>query len=507
MLELHHSFINKLFNSLLTLLLIPFILVGQDYCLSQRVDALEAQVQKDLLKINAPRRPWLINPTQVENKEVLDVAIIGGGMAGMTACFALIKEGISNIKIFDENPPDQEGPWVKYARMNCLRSGKRYMGPALGIPSLTFWSWYEAQYGKEGWDNLPICPTKLWHDYLCWYRRVLKLPIENNRTLVKLKPSNNALELTFNHEGYPIVVYARKVVLATGRDGSGELKIPYYLKGVEKRLYAHTGEVIDPHFFQSKRIAIIGAGSSAFDAAGVALENGAESVEMLVRRSAISQINKFAQFSFPGLENGFYFLPDEIRCLFFAEAFKDGAIDPSRAAVERIKDFDNLHVHYNTLVQKVIDTGNRAILQTNRRTFQVDFIILATGYGVDLSKRPELDEIRPYILLWESRAPKELLEQVPMIGNFPYLGPNFEFMASEPGRASYLKDIYCFNYGAILSHSTLSSDIPSISLGATRLAKGIAADFFLSDSLLYLEQIRKWQTPDFNTDDYPPLRK
>jgi hypothetical protein len=49
------------------------------------------------------------------------------------------------------------------------------------------------------------------------------------------------------------------------------------------------------------------------------LENGAKSVDMLVRRSAISQINKFGQFSYPGLENGFYLLSDEMRCLFFAE--------------------------------------------------------------------------------------------------------------------------------------------------------------------------------------------
>ena len=467
------------------------------------LEALEIQVKNDLLKINIPPLPWVINST--DNSDVLDVAIIGGGMAGMTTSFALIKEGISNIKIFDENPQDQEGPWIKYARMNVLRSGKRYMGPALGIPSLTFWSWYKAQYGKEGWENLRVCPTKLWHDYLCWFRRVLKLPIENNMTLVKLNPAKNLLELTFN-QGHPIVVFARKVVLATGREGSGGGEIPHYLKGVAKQLYAHTGEIIDPLFFYNKRIAIIGGGSSAFDAAGVALENGAVSVEMIVRRSAISQINKFGEFSYPGLENGFYFLPDEMRCLFFAEVFKDGGIDPSKAAVERIKDFENLHINYDTHVQKVVDNGNTAILQTNRKTFQVDFIILATGYGIDLSKRSELDAIRHTILLWENRVPQKLLQEVPLLGRFPYLGPNFEFLEAEPGIAPFLQNIYCFNYGAFLSHGLLSGDIPGISSGATRLAKGIAVDFFLKESMLYFEKIRNWKTPDFNSNDYPPLQ-
>ncbi len=195
-----------------------------------------------------------------------------------------------------------------------------------------------------------------------------------------------------------------------------------------------------------------------------------------------------------------------MRCLFFAEVFKDGGIDPSKAAVERIKDFENLHINYDTHVQKVVDNGNTAILQTNRKTFQVDFIILATGYGIDLSKRSELDAIRHTILLWENRVPQKLLQEVPLLGRFPYLGPNFEFLEAEPGIAPFLQNIYCFNYGAFLSHGLLSGDIPGISSGATRLAKGIAVDFFLKESMLYFEKIRNWKTPDFNSNDYPPLQ-
>ncbi len=477
---------------------------------NQDLKALEFQVQNDLLKINIPLSPWVINPSEpseMANTDFLDVAIIGGGMAGMAASFALMKEGISNNKIFDENPQNLEGPWIKYARMNSLRSDKRFLGPSLGIPSLTFASWYEALYGKESWEKLIYCPTKLWQDYLGWFRRVLKLPIENKMTLVKLNPSANLLELTFHQEGHPVTVYARKVILATGREGSGGFDTPLYLKKIPKRFYAHTGEVIDPQFFYHKRIAIIGAGSSAFDAAGVALENGAESVEMLVRRSAISQINKFSRFSYPGLENGFYLLSDEMRCLFFAAALKEGAVDPSKAAVERIKDFENFHIHYNTHIEHMVDNENTLLLHTNKKTLEVDFIIMATGYDIDLTKRAELDGIRDAILLWENHVPKELLQEFPKFRYFPYLGNHFEFLEATPGTAPFLKNIHCFNYGASLSHGLLSGDIPGLSVGATRLAKGIAADFFLSESLLYLEKIKEWQTPDFNSLDYLSLNK
>lgn len=175
---------------------------------NQGLKSLEIQIQDDLLKINIPPSSWVIN----SSVDFLDVAIIGGGMAGIAASFALMKEGISNIKTFDENPQHLEGPWIKYTRMNSLRSDKRFLGPSLGIPSLTFASWYEAQYGKESWEKLIFCPTKLWQDYLSWFRRVLKLPIENKMTLIHLKPSGNLLELTFHQEGHPVIVYARKAV-------------------------------------------------------------------------------------------------------------------------------------------------------------------------------------------------------------------------------------------------------------------------------------------------------
>lgn len=470
---------------------------------NQGLALLEAQIQKDLEKINVPPNPWVKHSTE-SFSDVLDVAIIGGGMAGLTASFALVKEGITNIKVFDENPEGLEGPWIKCARMTVLRSGKNFMGPALGLPSLTFWSWYEAQFGKKAWEDLEVCPTRMWQDYLFWYRKVLNLPVENNMTLLKVHPLKNFFELRFSHKR---IAYARKVILATGRDGSGGNNIPHFLENVEKRFYAHTGEIIDPEFFHNKCIIVIGGGASAFDAAAVAIENGAERVDMLVRRPAISEINKFGQFAYPGLENGFYFLPDEMHCLFFAEAAKEGAVDPSISAVERIKNFKNLYIHYDAEVQTIICNGNKVSLQTNGRTFQADFIILGTGYGVDLSKRRELDRVSPFIQLWEKRVPKVLLEQMPMLGRFPYLGASFEFMESKPGIAPYLKDLYCFNYGAWLSHAQLSGDIPGISVGASRLAKGIATDFFLNESWLYLEEIKNWQTPDFNSDDYPPLKQ
>ena len=135
---------------------------------------LEEQLMEELQFLEYPAKAWLPVKELPVKEDLLDVAIVGGGMAGLAAAFGLMREGISNIQIFDASPEGFEGPWATYARMRILRSHKSLVGPALDIPKLTFQAWYRAQYGKEGWQRLYKIPTLVWMDYLRWYRRVLK---------------------------------------------------------------------------------------------------------------------------------------------------------------------------------------------------------------------------------------------------------------------------------------------------------------------------------------------
>ncbi|WP_068469289.1 NAD(P)-binding domain-containing protein [Candidatus Protochlamydia phocaeensis] len=452
---------------------------------------LEHQLNTDLEKINAPAKPWIVCPSS-EHTDRLEVAIIGGGMAGITAGFALIKEGITNIRIFDENPPGLEGPWMRSARMHALRSGKTYMGPALGLPSLTFWSWYEAQYGRESWESLKTIPKEMWNDYLCWYRQVLNLPIANSMHLMRLNPCEEAFELIFKDGQDEHAIYARRVVLATGREGAGGMEIPEFMQHVSRTVYAHTGESIDPARFANKRIAVIGAGPSAFDAAAVALENGAESVEMIVRRSEIPRVSKFAQLSYPGMAKGYYYLPDSVRFELFLDAAEAG-IPPPVASIKRLQGYHQFRLHLNHPICEIWDNGEQIFIRTPQKRLACDFVVLATGYKVDLSCRPELIAIKDDILLWKHCISDHYLQQRPKLGLFPYLGFHFQLMEKEPGAAPFLKRIYCFNYGAFLSHGLLTGDIPGISIGASRLAEGIVRDIFLEKQIEYIEKIKQFQ--------------
>src|SRR5690606_20154124 len=104
------------------------------------------------------------------------------------AAFALRREGIGNVRQIEAAPAGREGPWVTYARMATLRSPKHLTGPAMGLPSLTFRAWFEAQWGEAAWEASGRIPRTQWMDYLAWYRRALGLPVENGVAATRLLP-------------------------------------------------------------------------------------------------------------------------------------------------------------------------------------------------------------------------------------------------------------------------------------------------------------------------------
>lgn len=410
------------------LLIIPFILTAN-------LEDLNKRVNWELDHIGYPD-DWAN-----EEADCLQVAVIGAGMAGIATGYGLFRAGIHNIAIFDENPVDQEGPWLTYAQMPTLRTPKEATGPCLFTPSLTFQAWYEAIYGCESWELLDKAPSKDWGNYLNWLKNVLKLPITNNCKLQEIIPQENGtFELVFDR----FSVHAQKIVLATGRKGFGGYKIPEIMKNVP---YKHTSELRDYSFLEGMRVAIMGSGTSAFDAAAAALEAGAVSVDILFRRTELPRINKFDALAHVGMEQGFYKLPDEWKYRIIQYVESHGT-PPPEEAINRVISNPRFHL-------------NPGFDMTGITTFPCDFIILATGFNVDVKSVPELKHFASEIKLWDQSG-------------FPYLGPHYQFL----GTAPFLKHIYCFNYGALLSHGLTSSSIDGISTGALRLSEGIAADFF-----------------------------
>lgn len=456
---------------------------------------------RDLILLNFPPLDWRNRNNQLNLDPVYDVIIVGAGMAGLTAGAALFKEGIFHIKLFDQNPAGLEGPWVTHARMKTLRSGKDIMGPALGIPHLTFHAWFEALFGAEVWHQLGKIPNALWMDYLKWYRQALQLPVENNYILTDLIPWQEGFELHFQHVDHPLTVRARKVVLATGRGGFGGPCIPEFAKHLPASICAHTINSIDFASLKDRRIGIVGVGASSFDATAAALEAGAKEVNLIMRRSHLPNVNKFASLPYKGFSLGYYKLSNEKRWQFMCEAI-EAPIPPPIESIKRVEGYSNLRILANTKICRIQFDGSHVHVETNRGTYIYDFLILGTGFNIDGAQQPELHRIIDYIALWKDRLPTEIVNQHPKMGAFPYLGPSYEFLQKKPETAPYLKNLYCYNYGATLSHGLLSSDIPAISIGATRLAQGIAADFFVQECERHLKHLKQYEVKDFEEHDF-----
>lgn len=421
---------------------------------------------------------------RVDDENILEVAIVGAGMAGMAAAFGLKKVGIHRIVLLDQSEQGEEGPWTHLARMKTLRSTKDGTGPCLFLPSLTFHAWYEAKFGEKKWEELEKGTPKEWMEYLCWFRNILNLPVVNQCKVLKITPLKDNL---FCIECEKSCYYARKVVLATGREGFGGKEIPPFMTGVPKEHYSHTSEIIDFSSLRGKRIVVIGAGASAFDAAAEALEKGASTVELIFRRKHIHPQNIMDLFAHVGFEQGYHLLSDEWRWTLMTFANECGT-PPPESALARLKNQPEFQMKSEVAIFGVQAKKDLIEISTNQGLLACDYVILGTGFHIGGDKTPELQDIFPHLLLWKDQFPQAENNH---LGNLPYLGSHFQFFEKMPGKAPFLRHLYCFNWGALLSHGLTSSSIDALSAGADRLSKGIAADFFLEEVDFFYEQLKK----------------
>lgn len=429
------------------------------------LEELNLQVKNDLRLTNYP-------PCQILRDSrwegILDVAIIGAGMAGQTAAFALKREGIDQICLFDQASLGEEGPWLTYARMKTLISAKTQMGPAYWVPSLTYEAYHRARFGSDSWEKLFKVETHCWGEYLLWIRKVLDLPVKNGWKAVSLEPQADCFRICFEN-GQEVL--ARKVIFAMGREGVGGHRVPDFLNQLPSTCWSFANQPLSCEKLKEKRVGVIGGGASAFDAATVLANTGSKEVVLFCRRDELNRPNKQRELYLVPFYRDFYEMDEDLHWDFLTYIFDTGLILPTRETIEGYQQTAG-RLELGTLVLSAKWDGE-VILETNRGTYHLDHLVNATGYCLDLHDSPLIAPFAHSILTWGDRKK----EGDPRLTPFPYLGPHYEFQGSK----SFLKDLYCFNYAAFMSHGTASHDMPGISFGAQRMARGIAADLFLQE--------------------------
>lgn len=464
--------------------------------------ALEARLRQDLAWLELPAKRW-VPPRQHEGQPVIDVAIIGGGMAGLAAFTALNHLGVTPV-IFDQSPRGFEGPWATTARMETLRSPKQLTGPALGLPALTFRAWFEAQFGTDAWEALDKIPRLQWMDYLRWYRTALNIDVRNDHRITSVTPRADGLvELKVTSAAGDSTVYARHLVLATGRDGLGGPTVPAFARDLPRRFWAHSSDDLDYSTLRGKRVGVVGAGASAMDSAATALEAGAASVDLFVRRADIPRVNKGKGSGNPGLTHGHVHLPDEWKWR-IRHYVNDQQVPPPRGSTLRVSRHENARFNLGAAVLDITPVGDVLHVRTPKGTFVVDFLLLGTGFRIDIGSRPEFAGFAGFVRKWSDRYTAVTGEEDGELADSPDLGPTFEFLEKTPGSCPGLDRVHCFCSPATLTHGTVSGDIPAVSEGAKRLAQGLASTLYREDVEQHYANLQAWAEPEVYGDEWTP---
>ena len=413
--------------------------------------------------------------------------IVGAGQSGVAIGHALRRKGIG-ADIIDRAEPGQAGIWRTIARMHQLRTPKTLMpGPEGGNAALGFRAWYETLNGPEAFDKLDRIPRLAWADYLAWFQQITETKVRYRTQLLEIEPQGDLLRLHFESDGERRIETTRKVVLANGYAGGGGPSLPDFVRALPAAVWTHTTGPIAPEKVKGKVVAVIGAGSNAFDAAGVALEAGAAEVHLFNRRPYVDYQGQLPSATprppaatvdrgyVNSLEMG-YELPDVVRWRNFLLGERRVASVPLDS-MQRAVAFKNFHIHLSTSLADVALAGNgKIVAKAGRKSLRFDHLIAATGYRVDLADQPELARVHEQVALWRDRYQPERGEENSAGALHPYLGAGFEFLPRAGTDAEYLRNIHCFNLAAALSFGVPVGDVPSMILHP-RLVTAIERDF------------------------------
>jgi cation diffusion facilitator CzcD-associated flavoprotein CzcO len=383
--------------------------------------------------------------------------------------------------------------------METLRSPPELSGPSFQFASLTFRAWFEAQFGAQAWGKLHRIPRLQWMDYLRWYRRMIDVPIENGTELVDIGGDGVGVLLTLRSPSGTRKVAARRVVLANGRDGLGGPYTPEIFRGLDPRYVMHSLGEIDFSALRGKMIGLIGAGSTACDCAAEALEHGAAHAAMLVRRADVPRINKNMGIGSAGFWQGFYSLTDAQKCE-IVNYIDDQGVPAPRNSMLRCSRHKNFSIVARCAVHKVAVRDGHLVLDTTRGRLVFDRVVLATGFEVDWTQRPEFVALKPHVQLWRDHFVPNGNAGYPQ-ADHPYLGAHLEFLPRERA-PTWVNRIHCFNYAATMSHGPISGDIPGISIGAERTARGVVNTLFAEDFQRTWQRLAGWSSPELRGDEY-----
>ena len=447
--------------------------------MSDALHDLAARARHELDILSYPAAPWVDAAIAPDGHEALDCAIIGAGQFGLAIAAGLRREQVSRVMCFDAEPEGCEGPWVTFARMAMLRTPKHLTGPDLGIPSLSFRAFWTAQHGEAAWEALYRVPRPAWMDYLNWYRAALDLPVRNQWRFLGLRPGRAMLELRFATPAGERTIFARNLVLATGSSAGGGAAIPAEVLAAlpeGRALNAYTP--LDCASLAGQRIGILGGSATAFDMGIAALQAGAASAELCLRRASLPYANPRRWMENAGFLAHYIDLPDATKWAYTHRLNQIGQ-SPPKPTWDIARALPGLRIRTGTPWDAVRWNGSEVEVRSGGQTRHYDRIIYATGMRVALAEVPALSAIAEHAALWGDRytPPAELAS--PGMAASPYLDGHAGFVERNPGTAPWLRRISSVMGGGGLSLGPVATSVSGMKYLVPLVLAGVKRRLFL----------------------------
>lgn len=463
--------------------------------------ALEEEVREQVEVLSYPATPWTRQASDTDDR--FDVIVVGAGQAGLTTAAKLKREGVARVLVVDREPAGREGPWVTWARMETLRTQKDLHGPDAGVPAASFRAWYIAQHGHRAWRELALIPRRDWMAYLMWIRRIFRIEVRNSATVIDLVSDGETAVLHIESRGHAELLSARAVVITTGIGGYGGARIPDLVAGLPRERWMHSSDPLGPGSLEGRRVAVLGAGASAFDNAAAALEDGAGRVVQLCRRNALATVNVMRSWETRGAFRHFAHMPEDLR-LNFARQFLTYPAPPPDHSVARCEAYPDYELKLGAAVVEAteIDGGLRLTL-ADGTTEETDLLILGTGFVVDLEAVPWLGSIRSDLALWGDRAGDRLDPGDPVdaaLAKYPCLDEGMRCLGRDAAASERVGNIYLYGAAGLPSVGPQCSGINTLPVGSETVVTAVCRRLF-TDRAAALVDAFIASTTEPGTDD------
>lgn len=441
----------------------------------KRLRDLETQARIDVDMMRYP-----VAPLPYRQREgMLEVAIIGGGQTGKSVAFGLDRFGVRNVKIFDRNPPGLQGPWRNYARNHLLRTAKSETGGLhWGVPNLHFQRWCDTKYGDDYFRSIKKIPRLLWADYIDWVTAVLELPVEYNTEveLVSWRDDRRCFEL----ETSAGVVSAQFVVVATGIESAGLQRFPKFVpERLPPEAYSHTMQDLPIDRLEGRDVVVIGGGASAFDTANAALEAGARTVDLLIRRENLPPVHRVCLGSrWHGYHRHYVELSDAMKWAYSLADLDLGVPPPRDTYYEAIRDA-RFNIYGSAGIDDLRFENGKIVGLYGGEEMRHDFMICGTGACNSLADQAELKPLLPFIELWKDGHVPEGQASHPELENSPYLGMALQFQPRN-ARDDFVGRVYYLCSG-VAHLSGFRCNISGLPYASERVCHDISRTLFIDN--------------------------